>query len=761
MLHGVGREESAADRRGFIPQEYVAHISIKLKHISDLWYAVTKAEGPEERLRMLLQLSENMSDKADLLENCGFCLLKSFIGNANRKENIDNCILAYESAVHLTPQGHTDMSSRLNMLGVSFFHRFNLEGDLTDMSKAILYQQKALRLTPDGHADMPGCLNNLGKSFQCRFKRTGDLEDITNAISHQQKAVRLAPEGHADIPTRLSNLANSLVLRFEHTGDLTDISDAISLDLTPEGHACRLNNLGNAFRIRFERTGELFDISDAILYLQKAVSLTPECHAVMPCLLSNLGNSFQCHFEKTRDPTAISDAITYLQKAVRLTPEGHVDIPGQLNDLGNSLRLRFELDYKGDLTDISDAIKYQQRAVHLTPEDHAEMPSRLSNVGISFHSRFEQSKDLTDISEAISYKQRAINLTPEGHAGMLRQLNNLGNSFQSRFEYTGDLSDIHVLLSIDRRCATYSSGSPSTRLMAAIRWARHSKSYDPPQSLEAYNTAIQLVSQVAGLEQTIQKRHTNLKLHDISDLAADAAAWAINLGKFTLALEWLKQCRCLIWSQLNQLQTPLDTLFARDPNIASHMSRVFAASESRGNLSARSQGELEGTVELKMSLQDEANTHVKLAQEWSELITKIRTIPEFEGFLQPTSFSNLLKNLPVSGPIIVITGNVHKGSYDAMALLSDSDKPLHIPLHEFSYAYATNLRNQLITHLHAANVRMRECELDGNRGTCRVNLRDGGVNRKIKHILRQLWILVVKPILDGLKFPVSTLGIPA
>ena len=82
------------------------------------------------------------------------------------------------------------------------------------------------------------------------------------------------------------------------------------------------------------------------------------------------------------------------------------------------------------------------------------------------------------------------------------------------------------------------------------------------------------------------------------------------------------------------------------------------------------------------------------------------------------------------------------------------DKPLHIPLLKFSYAKATNLRNQLNAHLRAANVRMREI-----RATRPLeNNANGGV---IKYILHQLWILVVKPILDGLGFSVSDLGISA
>ena len=237
--------------------------------------------------------------------------------------------------------------------------------------------------------------------------------------------------------------------------------------------------------------------------------------------------------------------------------------------------------------------------------------------------------------------------------------------------------------------------------MSAIRWARHS-SYDLPQSLDAYYTAIQLVSQLAGLEQTIQQRHTNIL--DISDLATSAAACAFKFRRPELALEWLEQGRCLVWSQLNNLRTPpLDDLFAHNPEIAGKMLTVSRALENAGSWGdSVAQSEGEATMEYKMSLQNEVNTHVKLAQKWNELLTKIRTIPKFEDFLQPPACSNLLKTLPSSGSVVVI--NVHEDSCDALALSSDLDVPLHIPLHEFSYAKATDLRDQLKAHLLAANI---------------------------------------------------------
>jgi hypothetical protein len=378
------------------------------------------------------------------------------------------------------------------------------------------------------------------------------------------------------------------------------------------------------------------------------------------------------------------------------------------------------------------------------------MPTQLINLGNSFQIRFKHTGDLADISNAISHQQKAVHLTPEGHASKPSWLINLGSSFLSRFEHTGDLDDIHTFL-CNCQCAAYSSGPPSKRFKAAILWAQYS-SYDPPQSLNAYNTAIQLVSQVAGLEQTIRKRHSNLL--DISGLVTSAVACAFKFRRPELALEWLEQGRCLIWNQLNNLQSPLDTLFAYNEEIASDMLSVSRALEnagSRGDLITSPQDET--TMEHKMSIQAEANAHVKLAKKWNELLEKIRTLPKFEDFLQPPSCSKLLKNVPDYGFVAII--NVHKDSCDALVLSSDFDEPLHIPLHELSYAKATALHNQLNTHLRAANLRMNECEPDDIRAIRPVGYNEGGY--LIKHILPKLWIFIVKPILDGLGLKVSTL----
>ena len=189
-------------------------------------YPVSEAEDTEEMFRIILELSDDMHRKADLLYFCaGDFMLRTILRDT--KEDTDKCILAFESAVHLT-QGHSEKSTRLIMLGALLCQRFKFMGDPTDISKAILYQQEALHLIPEGHEGMPHLLRELGTSLLLRFQFTGDNADISKAMSYQKRAIHLTPESHANMPLLLNNLGTSFRSRFETTGDSADLSDAMS-----------------------------------------------------------------------------------------------------------------------------------------------------------------------------------------------------------------------------------------------------------------------------------------------------------------------------------------------------------------------------------------------------------------------------------------------------------------------------------------------------------------------------------------------------
>ena len=467
--------------------------------------------------------------------------------------------------------------------------------------------------------------------------------------------------------------------------------------------------------------------------------------------LNNLGNSLLCRFVRTQDLSDISSAIFSAQKkAIALTPDDHADLPAQLSNLGTSFHRRFQRT--GDLPDISNAISILQRAVRLTPDNHAGMPFWLANLGNSFRLRFQHAADLPDISGAILAHQRALHLTPDGHADMPGQLSNLGFSLWCRFERTGDSADIHEAISYYHQSATSTSGAPSIRLNAALQWAKLATSHNPPESLPTYSVAtIDLLSQVAGMDRTITQRHTSLV--DISSLTSMAASIAFTQGEIGNALEWLEHGRCLVWNQLNQLCTPVDDLRIHDETLADRFLEVSRALESSGSRQELTIFALDDTILEQIALEGKAHSHIEFAEEWGKILDKIRKISGFHDFLRPPQSSNILRDLPRDGSVVLV--NVHKDRCDALVLVPGRDQPLHIPLDHFTYQDASHLRDRLRSYLSLGGYRMRQ----SNRGPREVLDHGTKETSEIHNILRELWLCIARPILNKLEYSVSYISL--
>ncbi|KAF8810946.1 hypothetical protein BYT27DRAFT_7221749 [Phlegmacium glaucopus] len=714
----------------------------------------------------------------------------SHFKHTGQLQDIDHAIFHLQNAVESTPSGHTDLPKNLNTLGnfnlgSSYLSRFRCTGDLQDIDHAIYYHQNAVESTPSGHVDLPNCFNNLGNSYQCRFEhtgnckdidhaislhqnavgstpsshpnlsnlfnnlgnsyalcfeRTGNLQDIDHAISYHQMAVESAPFGHADLPNRFNNIGTSYSLRFKHTGNLQDIDQAISyhqsaIECIPSGHALLpilFDNLGSSYSRCFEHTGNLQDIDHAISHHQKAVESTPSGHAHLPSRFNNLGNSYLCRFECIGNLQDIDHAIYHHQKAVKSASSGHADLPSWFNNLGSSYLRRFQ--HTGNLHDIDHALSHHQTAVESTPSGHAHLPTFLfNNLGASCSYRFKYTGDIQDIDHAISHCQNAVESTPSGNANLPSYLKNLGHSYWYRFQHANHFPDIQNSVASYRRAAD-ANGTPSIRLKSAIRAAQLSSVYDDSHCLIDFANAISLLSEVAGLEQTIHRRHANL--HDYSDLVGSAVATALCFNKADLALQWLEQGRCLVWNQLNQLRTPIDNLRIKNPSLANHFIQVASALESYGTRSALSIPSSHATLAEDIRLQDATRNHTLHATEYRQLLKEIRDLPDFHDFLQPPKASDFLSSLPSDGPVIIF--NIH-------STRSENEEPLHIPLENFSLVQAEQLQKTLQFGL----LKQRKVE-DHDRMPQRVSLHPSSM----LVVLNELWCKVVQPILKALGYSV-------
>lgn len=672
---------------------------------------------------------------------------------------LDKAISTQERAIRGAPDNHECLPLFLSYLGYSFEMRFGSTNDVADIDKSISLHRRAVGLeASEGNEDLPSILNKLGTALRLRFQRVGQLCDITESIAVHERSVQLTPQDPVLLPAYLTNLGCSFALRFETTADGSDIFEAISahrraMHLAPDNMDI-LTNLGSTLACRFDHFGDYGDLSEAISAYERVVSLSSEGDEDLHLFLCNLGTAYCQRFYSTSDRSDIDEAISALQHAVCITPDGHIASPVNLCNLGDVLSQRFE--HYGDLNDSTEAISILRRAVQLTPKGHAHLPVCLSKLGVSLTDRFRSTGDRQFFDEAISAHQQALELTPDGHAQLASRLNRLGDSWATLFTHTHTGDHFETGIFYLKSAAISSFGPPKNRLEAAQQWAHALDEHRPPTPdlLLAYDTIIGLTALIGGLDQTIRRRYVRLRRVSESGIGLQAAAAAFKLDQPDKALEWLEQGRCLVWSQLSNLRTPVDVLATHNSALAQRITDVSKQLEIAGWSGERLNTGL--SMSEMATAEDDARTCLLLVRQWEELLREAREIPGFEHFLQPSPCSTLLQHLPTSGPIIVI--NVDEKRCDAIALLAGLDNALHIPLPNFSLAKAETYRGVLRTQLQHRGVRVREEDTSVHDD---LSERKGGLYRRkaepvgMRAVLRGLWDNVVKPILDGLGFSVS------
>ncbi|PVF91357.1 hypothetical protein CPB86DRAFT_878568, partial [Serendipita vermifera] len=676
--------------------------------------------------------------KPECLNNLGNSFETRFQQFSNLAD-LDNAITSKQAAVDLTPNSHHNKHGYLNNLGISLETRFHQLGNLIDIDDSITSKRAAVDLTPDGHPKKSMYLTNLGGSLETRFKWLGKLDDINNAIISNQMAVALIPDSHPDKPTCLNNLGSSLETRFNWFGTITDLDDAINskraaINLTPDGHPHkpgRLSNLGVSLQTRFERLGEIVDINNTIASNQAAVDLTPDSHPSKPVYLNNLGTSLLARFEQLGDPVDIKNIITFQQTAVNLTPDSHPRKPVYLSNLAISLCNRFE--QSGNLADINQAIISLQEAVKIMPDGHPLKPACSSNLGTCLQKRFQQLGTISDIDESVLFKHASVNLTPEGHYDKPGYLRNLGSALTDRFLRLNLSHDAEAAILHFSAAATSRVGPPMERFIAAEAWISVASLTSDSSLLAAYECAVALMPLVAWLGLPIANRYHHLV--EIGGMTRNAAATAISLGQYDKALEWLEQGRTIVWTQILQLRTPVDGLRDIRPDLAQRLVQISRQMDQGPEHSGLSGGRTQ-------SIEDQGRQYRALTTEWESIIEQIRSLPSFESFLRPpTSFQ--LRKSTKGGNLIVL--NIAKEHCDALALLPGLDETIHIPLPNLTLQRVTELANELRDVLHSSGIRVR-----GERAAKKVE--DEVDSECCERILAELWVGLVKPVLDSLAF---------
>ncbi|KAG8722746.1 hypothetical protein FRC09_005760 [Ceratobasidium sp. 395] len=585
--------------------------------------------------------------------------------------DVDEAIECKRQAMTLCPR-----DARLDStdLGLLLQVRFRRLGHLEDINQAIEHNMLAVRLAPQGDPHMPVHLNILVSSLRDHHRRIVKFENLDREIECLVLAAPLIPDGHEYKPDLLTMLGESMRTRFARYGNLADLDQAVECyelafrtrsEDDPHRLAC-LRELGFSIEGRHIWTGDLSDLNKAVEYHTIAVQICPAGHPDRPVVLERLGDSLrlrylrlgnrqdlergaQCHGLAARlyldsdsttpaqpdvlalwalrvqrlEPTHIDRAIEYQSQAIQQAPNR-----GTLIVI---LALLLHRRYKelGNPADLDQAIQNMWTVVELTPDGHVLKPNQLNSLGIFLRDRFQMSHDQADIDLAITCLFRAAKLTPPGRSEVPSQLREIGRALFDRVRSGhGMPQDPFCVLTSWWIAATWPIVDPWTQIGCARDVATILSVLPDISPLGAYQVAFTLIPHAVWLGQTAQARYDIIPA--ISVLVSQAVAWAVSVGSYDMALEWLEQGRSVVWAQQLQTRTQFDDLSAVDPQLADRM-RAIASQLEAAELKS---GATCPPVGSSFDLDIQGQRH-SAAIQWKQLLQAVRQVHGFEDYMLP------------------------------------------------------------------------------------------------------------------------------
>ena len=672
------------------------------------------------------------STRGAVLAAVGLKLQERFLRTGS-KDDLDRAIMMEEQAIASTPDDHPVRAGYLNNLGNVLQSRFERTGSMDDLDRAITTIEQAVSSTPNDHPNHATYLSNLGSALRSRFERTGSMDDLDRAITTNEQAVSSTPDDHDNRGMYLNNLGSALQSRYQRTGLLGDLDRAITTNeqavkSTPNDHpvlAGYLNNLRLSLQSRFQRTGLMDDLDRVILTNEQVVESTPDDHPDHAIYLDNLGNALQIRFKRTGSMDDLDRAIKAKEQAVESTPNDHPNRAGRLNNLGNALQSRFER--AGSIDDLDKVITMKEQAVASCPDDHPDRPTRLNNLGNAYQSRFDRTGSMDDLDRAIATKEQAVASTPHNRPDCAGLLNNLGDAYESRFKLTGSMDDLDRAITTKEQAVATDVASPSIRLRAAQSCSDlliKQGGYDRAKPI--LQTAVRLLPTVSP--RVLRNSDRQYNISQFANITSRAVSLSLLDGEDPYrSLQLLELGRGILASSQLEIRSDISVLATSHPDLAREFQELQYQIDPPST-------HTDSPVGFGSSASESSISDIErriLTRKFDSLLIYIRSLNGFENFLLDPSKSEL-HHIAEGGPIILF--NISDIRSDAFLVTPDEIRTLHLPL-----LTSESLEHYTKRFLSAINDSQN---LDYYRHSIRT----------LNAVLRWLWDVAVRPILDELGF---------
>ncbi|MGR3931909.1 CHAT domain-containing protein [Streptomyces sp. BRA346] len=619
------------------------------------------------------------------LSNLTASLVKSF------KRTRDKTVLAEaietgRRAVNATPTEDPRRPHRLAILGGALQRWFEATDELPALDEAVEIFREAVDRTPEGHPQRVHHLHLLSYALLLSYDQYGTQQALYDTIVVGRRSMTETPADHPDLEQRIVHQAQGLRAWYEHTGDLETLDEAI--DLCRHGLASGgernpglLSGLVQGLRLKYERTGERNLLEEAVALGRESVAAHPDevDHLI------HLGAALAALAEQENEGP-------YLGAVLALRARHQKDDP----NLAAALAVLAQ-DRTDEPSVLDEAIDVARRAAALAP-------STLTNLAVPLLVHYARTGDRASAEEAVEVSRRALALTSAG-GPRVRRLFTLGQALEALHQASGDPGTLTEALDAYRAVATAPSAAATVRVEAGLNAGRLAKSAGrAEQALDGYATAVELLPLL--VTQFLGRSDAEHWLIRHKDLAANAAACALEAGDPERALILLEQGRGVLLDRALSARTALTTLRERDPGLADRFQWLSAALE---------------TEERRPSKQRHEH-----ARDLEAVIAEIRALPGFASFLLPPTLRQLMAAAQ-DGPVVLV--NVSWWRCDALALTPAGVR--HIPLPDLTFQEVT----EWVVHFLAAQKTSRSL-----------------ANGTLEKILSRLWDTVAEPVLTTLEF---------
>ncbi len=674
-------------------------------------------------------------DSAAILSNLSAALTTRFSWNGAMAD-LDAAVTAGRGAVAAAPDGHPDRAATLANLSVVLRERFDRTGTRPDLDDAIAAGEKAVYATTADHPARAGRLSGLSAALRTRFEQAGNPADLRAAVAAGQEAATTVPDGHPSRAAVMANLSGVLAQRFEYEGELPDLDAAIAagqeaVTATPAGHPALtaiMSGLATTWAVRFGQNGDLTDLDAAISAFRASINAAPAGFPNRATILSNLAFALGMRYERTGVKADLDAGAQAARQAVEATKPGHPHRSAMLSGLGVILRVRSA--QTGSLSDLDDAITAGRDAVAAVPAGHPDTGPALANLGAALAVRSDRVGELTDLDAAIAADRAAIDLMRADQPSRAMMLSNLGAVLVTRFERTAAPADLNAAISAQRDAAETDTAPPRVRAAAARRWGWAAGIGERwPESVAGFEAAASLLGRVAP--RSLTRPDQEHLLEELDGMASQAAACCVRAGQPGRAVELLEQCRGILLGQALDTRTDLTELAARHPDLARRFSALRDDLDQvdspfwRTSELARAADEPAGSTATRA--RRTAERQRELAQFLDQVITDIRTKPDFDAFLRPPPIHDLTV-AAAAGPVVIVNAS----RFGSHALILTSEGLLDpVPLNDLT---PSQVLGQVARFLRA---------LDGAFASRQAQ-------DQLTTTLGWLWDVIAEPVLDRL-----------